>query len=72
MDQRVHPEEILGLHTGDIPVIRNAGGTAKNAVLDITVLDTIIQITEIVVIHHTSMPSPHVYLKTGLKLISTG
>jgi carbonic anhydrase len=68
MDQRVHPEEILGLNTGDIPVIRNAGGTAKNAVLDITVLDTIIQITEIVVIHHTSTCA--MYLSRGAVILT--
>ncbi|KAF2245698.1 hypothetical protein BU26DRAFT_568255 [Trematosphaeria pertusa] len=54
MDQRVHPEEFLGLQRGDVPVIRNAGGRARRAVLDAAFLDALITITDIIVIHHTN------------------
>ncbi|KAF2121107.1 carbonic anhydrase [Lophiotrema nucula] len=37
---------------GEVPVIRNAGGRAKNAVFDVAVLDALVQVTEIIVIHH--------------------
>jgi hypothetical protein len=38
----------------EIPIIRNAGGRARGAVFDIAILDSIIEITEVVIIHHTS------------------
>jgi carbonic anhydrase len=35
-------------------VIRNAGGRAHHAIFDIALLDTIIEVDEVVVIHHTN------------------
>jgi pyruvoyl-dependent arginine decarboxylase (PvlArgDC) len=42
-------------------VIRNAGGRARNAVFDIAFLDTFIKISDIVVVHHTSILPPHLH-----------
>lgn len=36
-------------------MIRNAGGRARNAVFDAAFLDTALDITDLIVIHHTSM-----------------
>lgn len=54
IDHRVIPEQFLGIDR-EVPILRNAGGRAKEAIFDIAVLDTIIDVTEIVVIHHQSM-----------------
>jgi carbonic anhydrase len=35
-------------------VIRNAGGRARRAIFDIAVLNTLVEVTDVVVIHHTN------------------
>jgi hypothetical protein len=45
--------------SSEVAVFRNAGGRAREAVFDIAVLDSIIEITEIIIVHHQSkLPSP--------------
>lgn len=62
LDHRVDPATILGLHLGDAPVIRNAGGRVTDAVLnDIAYLgflagqlfDVPDRLFEVAVVHHT-------------------
>ncbi|KAM0517084.1 hypothetical protein ACHAPE_005196 [Trichoderma viride] len=59
MDQRVVPEEFCGLSTGELPVIRCAGGRARFAINDVVVLNTLIGINEIILIHHTDCGLTH-------------
>jgi hypothetical protein len=37
----------------EVPVLRNAGGRAKGAIIDTAILDTLVNLSEIVVVHHT-------------------
>jgi carbonic anhydrase len=37
----------------EIPVLRNAGGRIKNSIIDAVTLDTIVNVHEIVIMHHT-------------------
>jgi carbonic anhydrase len=54
MDERLHPEQALGLEPGDAHVIRNAGGrTSDDALRSLVISSRLIGTTEFAVIHHT-------------------
>ncbi|KAK9368656.1 carbonic anhydrase [Lipomyces kononenkoae] len=53
MDARLLPAKALGLHEGDAHVIRNAGGSAKDALRSIIISQQLLGTEELVVIHHT-------------------
>jgi carbonic anhydrase len=65
LDHRVDPAIVLGLHLGDAPVLRNAGGRVTQAVIDDIVYlgflvqrmsggqDTPVESFEVAIIHHT-------------------
>jgi carbonic anhydrase len=54
MDERLRPEQALGMEPGDAHVIRNAGGRASDDALRSLVISTrLLGTTEIAVIHHT-------------------
>ncbi|HEU0028927.1 MAG TPA: carbonic anhydrase [Ktedonobacterales bacterium] len=54
MDARLDPLPFLGLHLGDIHVIRNAGGRAtEDAIRSLAISERLLGTDAIVVIHHT-------------------
>ena len=53
MDARIDPARALGLEEGDVHVIRNAGGRAKDAIRSLAISQELLGTREIVVIHHT-------------------
>ncbi|PKK45846.1 hypothetical protein CI102_10461, partial [Trichoderma harzianum] len=73
LDQRVHAEEFCGISTGDLPVVRCAGGRARLAISDIAILNTLIGINEIILIHHTDCGLTHRstdYMREKIEAIS--
>ncbi|KAL7910301.1 hypothetical protein GGI35DRAFT_492947 [Trichoderma velutinum] len=73
LDQRVHAEEFCGISTGDLPVVRCAGGRARLAISDIAILNTLIGINEILLIHHTDCGLTHKstdYMRERIEAIS--
>ncbi|KAG5648250.1 hypothetical protein DXG03_006208 [Asterophora parasitica] len=53
MDARVEPAGQLGIELGDAHVIRNAGGSAKEALRSIIISQRLLGTREIAVFHHT-------------------
>lgn len=54
MDARILPNEIMGLHAGDIHVIRNAGGrTTKDVIRSLVISYKLLKTKQFFVIHHT-------------------
>jgi len=53
MDARIDPARVLGLEEGDVHVIRNAGGRARDAIRSLAISQELLGTREIVVIHHT-------------------
>jgi carbonic anhydrase len=54
MDARLDPLPFLGLHLGDIHVIRNAGGrVTEDAIRSLAISERLLGTDEIVVVHHT-------------------
>ncbi|KAJ6590562.1 carbonic anhydrase [Mycena vulgaris] len=53
MDPRVHPYEQLGLNIGEGGIVRNAGGSAQEAINSIVVAQHFFGNKEIAIFHHT-------------------
>ncbi len=54
MDARLHPEQFLGLETGDAHIIRNAGGRAsQDAIRSLVISQRLLGTNAVLVIHHT-------------------
>lgn len=53
MDARIMPAAAFGLAPGDAHVIRNAGGSARDALRSILISQQLLGTTEIVLIKHT-------------------
>ncbi|KAJ7456575.1 carbonic anhydrase [Mycena latifolia] len=53
MDPRVHPYDLLGLKNGEAGIVRNAGGSAQDAISSIVVAQHFFGNDEIAVFHHT-------------------
>lgn len=53
MDARIDPAAAYGINLGDAHVIRNAGGTAKDALRSLVISEQLLGTTEILVIKHT-------------------
>ena len=54
MDARLNPYGMLGLHEGDVHVVRNAGGVVTDDVIrSLTISQRLLGTREIVLIHHT-------------------
>ncbi|KAF8213576.1 carbonic anhydrase [Mycena galopus ATCC 62051] len=53
MDSRVHPYEQLGLKIGEGGIVRNAGGSAEDAINSIVVAQYAFNVSQIAVVHHT-------------------
>ena len=54
MDARLNPYGLLGLHEGDVHVIRNAGGVVTDDVVrSLTISQRLLGTREIILIHHT-------------------
>jgi len=53
MDQRINPYSQLGLEHGEAHILRNAGGSAKDALRSIIVSQHLIATREVAVCHHT-------------------
>jgi carbonic anhydrase len=53
MDARLLPSRFLGLEEGDAHVIRNAGGSARDALRSLIISQRLLGTNEIAVIHHT-------------------
>ncbi|KAF8912965.1 carbonic anhydrase [Gymnopilus junonius] len=53
MDARVEPASQLGINLGEANVIRNAGGSAKDALRSIVISQRLLGTREIAVFHHT-------------------
>ena len=53
MDARLIPSRALGLEEGDAHVIRNAGGSAQDALRSVVISQRLLGTREVVVIHHT-------------------
>jgi carbonic anhydrase len=52
-DPRVTVHEYLGLKRGEAALILNAGGRAAEAMATINTLDTIVDVSAIMIVHHT-------------------
>ena len=53
MDARMVPARIFGLEEGDVHVIRNAGGVAKEALRSLVISQRLLGTNAIMVLHHT-------------------
>jgi carbonic anhydrase len=53
MDARIEPARAFGLEVGDAHVIRNAGGSAREALRSLVISQRLLGTREIAVIHHT-------------------
>ncbi|KAG2023113.1 carbonic anhydrase [Coprinopsis cinerea AmutBmut pab1-1] len=53
MDARIEPASQLGIDLGDAHVIRNAGGSAKEALRSIVISQRLLGTREVAVFHHT-------------------
>lgn len=53
MDARIDPAAAFGIDLGDAHVIRNAGGTAKDALRSIIISNQLLGTTEIILVKHT-------------------
>ena len=53
MDARLLPSRFLGLEEGDAHVIRNAGGSARDALRSLVISQRLLGTNEVAVIHHT-------------------
>jgi len=53
MDARIDPAASLGIKEGDAHVIRNAGGSAKEALRSIVISQRLLGTREVAVFHHT-------------------
>jgi carbonic anhydrase len=53
MDARIVPARIFGLQEGDAHVIRNAGGSAKEALRSLVISERLLGTQEVAVIKHT-------------------
>jgi carbonic anhydrase len=53
MDARIDPASAFGITLGDAHVIRNAGGSAKDALRSIIISEQLLGTTEILLIKHT-------------------
>jgi len=53
MDPRVHPYEQLGLKIGEGGIVRNAGGSAEDAINSIVVAQHAFKTSHIAIVHHT-------------------
>jgi carbonic anhydrase len=58
-DPRVSPEQIFGLNPGDAVVIRVIAGHPQNAMNDILALDAFLNLSDIIVVHHTDCGSTY-------------
>ena len=65
-DPRCIPENFLGLKTGEVITIRNAGGNIEMAIPNVLALDTLVGLEEIMVIKHTDCGSL-AYTTKGVK-----
>lgn len=53
MDARIDPASAFGISLGDAHVIRNAGGSAREALRSLVISEQLLGTTEIVLIKHT-------------------
>jgi carbonic anhydrase len=53
MDARMIPTRALGLDEGDAHVIRNAGGSSRDALRSLVISEQLLGTKEVLVIHHT-------------------
>ncbi|KAL9081160.1 MAG: hypothetical protein Q9157_000251 [Trypethelium eluteriae] len=53
MDARIDPASAFGINLGDAHVIRNAGGSAKDALRSIVISEQLLGTTEILLVKHT-------------------
>ncbi|KIM40759.1 hypothetical protein M413DRAFT_446145 [Hebeloma cylindrosporum] len=53
MDARIEPASQLGINLGDAHVIRNAGGSTKEALRSIVISQRLLGTREVAVFHHT-------------------
>jgi carbonic anhydrase len=53
MDARIMPSQAFGLEPGDAHVIRNAGGSAREALRSLVISQRLLGTNEIAIIHHT-------------------
>ena len=68
MDARIDPIAAFGLKEGDAHVIRNAGGRVVEAVRSLVISQELLGTREIVVVHHTYVPS--IYLLVCIMEVS--
>ena len=52
MDARIDPASAYGIDLGDAHVIRNAGGSARDAIRSLVISEQLLGTTEIVVVKH--------------------
>jgi carbonic anhydrase len=53
MDARIDPAAAYGIDLGDAHVIRNAGGSAKDAIRSIIISEQLLGTKEIIIVKHT-------------------
>ncbi|KAI0116331.1 carbonic anhydrase [Nemania sp. FL0031] len=60
-DWRVKPEEFLGLTAADDTIlVRTGSGTPARNIMDIVAIDTLVGLTELIVIKHTDCGATHI------------
>lgn len=65
-DPRLIPEHYFSFGKGEMPVIRNAGGRAKDALRSLLVLENALGLGGVVIVHHMGRPpSPMAPRKKG-------
>ncbi|KAJ7512792.1 carbonic anhydrase [Mycena galericulata] len=58
-DPRLIPEQYLGFDRGEMPVIRVAGGRAKDALQSLLILEFLLGLSHIIIVHHTDCGLTH-------------
>ncbi|KAL9595164.1 MAG: hypothetical protein Q9179_005087 [Wetmoreana sp. 5 TL-2023] len=53
MDARIHPPSAFGISLGDAHIIRNAGGSARDALRSLVISQQLLGTTEVLLIKHT-------------------
>lgn len=66
MDARLHPPAALGVNLGDAHIIRNAGGSARDAIRSLTISQQLLGTEEIVIIKHTGAPQLPPYVSPSI------
>ena len=70
MDARITVEQVLGLHTGEAHIIRNAGGLATDdAIRSLVISQHLLGTDEVLVIEHTGLRDAHLRRRARAEVV---